>query len=330
MLKVGFLNSNIDVNRSKWGEPYLWNWNGFRCKWRVLGEQNQTPLLLIHGFGASSEHWRNNADFFANAGFQVYGIDLIGFGDSDQPSPSTKISIDNYFWAKQLSAFLEEVIKATIDNKAILIGNSLGSLVALTSIIINPDLIAGVVTAPLPDPAFMQGFDLKKKDPKWLEEIKNFLLKVFFHLLPIELLIPIITRTPLIKLALQSAYYRSINQDLELLKIVTKPARRPKAPNALRSMCIGMATRPQEFTAPFLLEVISQKKKRPPILMIWGRQDKLVPLFVGKQITKEHPWINLSILEKTGHCPHDESPKEFNDNVLDWFVLNFGGDLQKA
>ena len=38
--------------------------------------------MLLHGFGASSDHWRNNAYFLEKAGFRVYSLDLIGFGES--------------------------------------------------------------------------------------------------------------------------------------------------------------------------------------------------------------------------------------------------------
>ena len=66
-------------------ESYYWDWNGFKIFWSVKGKENKNPIILIHGFGASSKHWRNNSAYFAKKGYSVYSIDLIGFGNSAQP-----------------------------------------------------------------------------------------------------------------------------------------------------------------------------------------------------------------------------------------------------
>ena len=39
-------------------ETSYWNWNGFKIFWSVKGKENSHPMILIHGFGASSKHWR--------------------------------------------------------------------------------------------------------------------------------------------------------------------------------------------------------------------------------------------------------------------------------
>lgn len=87
-------------------------------------------------------------------------------------------------------------------------------------------------------------------------------------------------------------------------------------------MCIGMSTRNIVHTAPLLLESIAKSPNQSPILLVWGRQDKLVPLNIGRKIIKEYPWLKLLILENTGHCPHDESSDKFNQYVLNWLKLN--------
>jgi pimeloyl-ACP methyl ester carboxylesterase len=49
------------------------------------GPADGVPVLLIHGFGASVGHWRNNIPALAAAGYRTYAIDLLGFGGSDKP-----------------------------------------------------------------------------------------------------------------------------------------------------------------------------------------------------------------------------------------------------
>jgi len=43
------------------------------------------PLVLIHGFGAIG-HWRKNIPVLAAGGYQVFALDLLGFGGSDKPA----------------------------------------------------------------------------------------------------------------------------------------------------------------------------------------------------------------------------------------------------
>ena len=74
----------IYKTEEKYSSNY-WNWNGFKIFWRVKGKENKHPIILLHGFGASSKHWRNNTYYFAKKGYSVYSLDLIGFGNSAQP-----------------------------------------------------------------------------------------------------------------------------------------------------------------------------------------------------------------------------------------------------
>jgi len=37
-------------------------------------------LVLVHGFGGNADHWRRNVGPLAAVGFNVYAIDLLGYG----------------------------------------------------------------------------------------------------------------------------------------------------------------------------------------------------------------------------------------------------------
>ncbi len=317
------------VNTLDWGESSFWHWQGFRCHWKVLGSELGKPLVLIHGFGASSQHWRNNAPFFARAGYRVYGLDLIGFGLSDQPGINHSLNIDNLFWAKQLIAFLEQVVDVDQRGRAVLVGNSLGSLTALTAVVERVDLVAAVVAAPLPDPALLN--KAKYQITLLPGFLKRIFVKGFFFLLPIELILWVISRTFLLKVGLQAAYKRSIHSDKDLYRIVSKPVRRPTSARSLRAMCIGMTLRPYKATANSLLDRLAAiTNRRPPFLLLWGEDDKFVPLALGELIQRDNPWIDFFVIESSGHCPHDESPELFNRYVLNWLGLKLEFDLHKV
>ena len=131
--------------------PNYWNWNGFKICWNVIKEENTYPIIFLHGFGASRKHWRANLDYFAERDFDVYALDLIGFGNSDQPGIKEIGKLDNKVWCKQVKDFIEQVIKPKNSRKVILIGNSLGALVALTCAVELENDILTVIALPLPD-----------------------------------------------------------------------------------------------------------------------------------------------------------------------------------
>ena len=142
-------------------ESNYWNWNGFKIFWNVKGQENSHPIILLHGFGASSKHWRNNSNFFAKKGYSVYSLDLIGFGNSAQPGIREIGKLDNGIWCNQVNDFIQQVIRPKTSKKIILIGNSLGSLVALTCAVYLKNEILSVIASPLPDPIVFNKRELK-------------------------------------------------------------------------------------------------------------------------------------------------------------------------
>ena len=65
-----------------------WQWKNWEISWSLSHKttsENNINILLVHGFGASKKHWRHNQDFLGKF-FNCYSIDLLGFGESSQPS----------------------------------------------------------------------------------------------------------------------------------------------------------------------------------------------------------------------------------------------------
>ena len=110
--------------------------------------EKNIKILLVHGFGASKNHWRHNQDFLGKFS-NCYAIDLLGFGKSSQPSallnyePDKENSIKYSFdlWGNQISTFCEEVIKSPV----YLVGNSIGGVIALKAAEILKDKCKGVI-----------------------------------------------------------------------------------------------------------------------------------------------------------------------------------------
>ncbi len=65
-----------------------WKWKSWDISWSLSEKstgENDLNILLVHGFGASKKHWRHNQDFLGKV-TNCYAIDLLGFGESSQPS----------------------------------------------------------------------------------------------------------------------------------------------------------------------------------------------------------------------------------------------------
>ncbi len=292
-----------------------WKWNGYKISWNVKGEDTNDPLILLHGFGACSAHWRKNINFFVKKGYLVYSIDLLGFGKSDQPGIDQIGVLDNGVWCDQVSDFIKEVIRPQNSKKVILIGNSLGSLVALTCAVSIPDEILGVIASPLPDQIHINKNSFKFRNS--FRKIKNIIIKYFFILIPIELILFLVTKLGFISAGLLSAYYKKNKVDRELINIVKKPVMRKTAARSLRAMCIGMSTRNHKLKANYLLQVLCEIE-RIPLLLIWGEKDNFIPLFLGKRIANFYSWVELKIIPNSGHCVHDEDPNKFNEISYQW------------
>ena len=303
---MGSAETQPVASGAEWGVHAHWRWQGQRCHWRVLGDPAHPPLVLLHGFAAGSGHWRGNAHAIAAAGWRVYGLDLVGFGASSQPA----LWLDNRLWARQVQGFLEEVVQGP----AVVVGHSLGGLVALSAAVFFPTWVRAVVASPLPDPTLVMAKAIRppRRRP-WRRRLKRWLVILLCRLLPLELLVPLLAHSPLLDLGIQSAYVTAVVGDQELHRVIAKPARRPGAVRSLRAMSIAMALRPHGATAPALLQ-----RLRCPLLLIWGRRDQLVPVQVADQVLRVRPDLPLVLLDHSGHCPHDEVPEAFNGALLGW------------
>ena len=88
-------------------------------------EEKGPAILLIHGFGASTTHWRHNLPVLGKQ-YEVHALDLLGFGKSSKPSG---LAYGGQLWRDQIVAYVKE----NIGRPTILVGNSLGGYAALAS-----------------------------------------------------------------------------------------------------------------------------------------------------------------------------------------------------
>ena len=287
-----------------------WKWNDCEISWSLSKnpENNQINILLIHGFGASKKHWRHNQDFLSKY-YNCYSIDLLGFGESSQPSAlldyetyqenSIKYSFD--LWGNQVATFCSEVIKSPV----YLIGNSIGGVISLKAAEILKENCKGVI---LIDCAQRTMDDKRLKKNNILMNLTRPILKTIVRQRIISnTLFKRAANPQTIKKILEKAYPSGNNIDEELIEILYQPSQRENSKEAFR----GFINLFDDYLATDLFEKINV-----PIQLIWGEKDPWESLIEAKEWKNNYQNIKrLDVIKNAGHCPHDEKPTETNDLI---------------
>jgi len=111
----------------------------------------QGKILFIHGLGASTSSFRNNAPYFSEQGFDVISVDLPAFGYSSKESGINHSQVNR---ARLIWEMLDQYDKDNQSNdKWNLVGHSMGASTVLAMVEQHPDrvntinLVAGAVTS---------------------------------------------------------------------------------------------------------------------------------------------------------------------------------------
>jgi pimeloyl-ACP methyl ester carboxylesterase len=126
--------ATLDLSSFK---KHSWQWNGYKTAYVTAGCGK--PVVLVHGFGASSGHFRNQISYLSQQGYKVYALDLLGFGSSEKPI----IDYSMELWDQQIRDFMQEFIEES--TPAVIMGNSVGSLATLMVASKIPDRVSGIV-----------------------------------------------------------------------------------------------------------------------------------------------------------------------------------------
>ncbi|AFZ49690.1 alpha/beta fold hydrolase [Dactylococcopsis salina] len=289
---------NVDLGRQR-----DWVWRGWQVRYTYLRAKRETgknpPLVLLHGFGAAIGHWRHNLPILSET-HTAYAIDWLGFGASRKAV--TRYSMD--FWSDQLYHFWRTVI----NSPAIFIGNSLGSLIGLTAASRYPEMAQGLILINLPDTAARSEIL-----PPTVQKLVNGVESLFSAPWLLRGLFPILRSRSVIRRWAKLAYPNVPNLDEELVTILCTPPRDQCASDAFVAL-VKSALNPH--FAPPVKQLLPHLTI--PILLLWGERDRFIPPQLARSFVDLNPNLELVMLPKLGHCPHDESPQQFHRVILPW------------
>ncbi len=274
--------------------------------------QSEVPIMLVHGFGGSIGHWRHNIPVLAQH-HSVYAIDLLGFGDSDKPDTSYSLDL----WVEQVYEFWRSFIKVPV----VLVGNSLGSLTCLSVAAAHPEMVRGVAMISLPDAAAHHS-----AIPQAMRLLVSLIQAILLSPVVLRPLFHVLSHPWLVKRWAQLAYACNEAVTDELLEILLKPS---KAQGAAKAFCSILRAMLSPQFSPNLQAIFS--KLHTPLLLLWGKQDRMIPSKSKLAYRYLHYSSTLKLveLEDAGHCAHDECPDRVNNELLTWIrtqILTFSPD----
>lgn len=245
-----------------------------------IGEGN--PVLLIHGFGASSYSWRHIIAPLSQK-YRVITIDLKGFGESPKPRD------DLYSVYEQARLVRNFILENDLQNVHI-IGHSYGGGVALvTSVYLatsHPSLQNSLVL--IDSIAYPQ--DL----PDFVEVLATPVLG--------SLLIYTIPNTTQVKSLLKKVYFNDALIPQSAIEHYAGNLDKPNAKYATLTTARQMLpTDLQQFSNNYASLTI-------PTLIIWSKDDEIVPLEIGERLHADLPNSKMVVLNDVGHAVQEEKP----------------------
>jgi len=207
---------------------------------------------------------------------RVIALDQIGFGRSDKPLLGYRAGTFVDF----LDGFLNEL---KID-RASLVGNSLGGWIAANFALAHPERIERLVLCDAAGYAAVP----KTMDPRALNALRlasrediRYLGPLTFH---------------------NKRFYEDV--DLAFKQRVTA------GDNYTVNQLLDSMIRGEDVLDGRLGAI------HKPTLIVWGREDKLIPLNFAERFHKEITGSRLEVIDNCGHMPHVECPEKFNTAVL--------------
>lgn len=264
-------------------------------------EPEGPALLLVHGFGASTDHWRHNIPALAQR-HEVHAIDLLGFGRSAKPA---ELAYGGALWRDQLAAYVSE----RIGRPTVLAGNSLGGFSALAAGVALGEQAAGVVLLNAAGP-----FSDEQAPPKGWGAITRQTVCGALLKSPVlqRLLFENLRRPATIRRTLNQVYVDKTNVDEALVEAIRRPSLDPGAFGVFRTVFDIPRGQPLD-------ELFAQLAC--PLLLLWGIRDPWINAVGRRAAFQRHaPAGTSEVVLEAGHCPHDEVPDQVNASLLDWIA----------
>jgi 2-hydroxy-6-oxonona-2,4-dienedioate hydrolase len=246
----------------------------------------ERTVVMVHGLGARADRWARNLQAAAGAGCRVFAADFPGHGFAEKRGAFPH-GVPGY------RDFLVELLDTLEIDRAVLVGTSMGGHVSAAFACEHPRRVAGLMLVgatglfPLGDEGRMRlATRARDRTPAGIE------MKMKTVMLDPALATP------------------------EFVAEETRINNSPGADEVFEVLSRYFADQLDRDVVGPRLAALSP---RPPIELVWGAQDRSVPLAVGREAQRLLAPAPLHVIEDAAHAPYFEQPDQFN-NLLTSFL----------
>jgi pimeloyl-ACP methyl ester carboxylesterase len=243
------------------------------------------PVVLLHGFGASSYSWRRVIPELA-AEYRTVAIDLNGFGWTERPRSAASYTRDG-----QLALVLGVMDELGIE-RAHLVGSSYGGALGLWLAAAQPQRLRSLVLVDSAAPSYL---DERRSALVRLRPLARLFLRGYA------------LRPRNVRASLRASFYDDSQVTPELVSAYLERLQVEGIDDAY----IGLVA-PRRAKLP----AFDYRRVNTPALVVWGAEDELISASWARRTVARLPDSEFVTLAATGHLPMEERPRELLALVL--------------
>ena len=249
------------------------------------------PMVFFHNAGNDHRIWDAQVEYFSKQ-YEVYAVDSPGYGQSDRPDVDYTLS----FYADMVEAFIDGV---GIKNPVIA-GHCVGSAMSLHYTMKNPEKVKALI---LFSPATLEGLrqgvygiyyrmTRSRHFNKWVAKaLSCFTLPRWKTTLEIG-----------------KQYGETGDFDPGFYDYLLSLYKHPKQLGALANLAMN-------FNSFAALDHFTNSDAFPPVFVLWGEQNKILPVQAGEDFCWSAGPDRKEIIENCGHLVMREKPEEVNGMI---------------
>ncbi len=262
-----------------------------KVRYEIAGPEEGEVVVLIHGLIGHMHVFDYQFKFLIEKGYRVLRFDLFGRGLSER----VKGVHGSELYMSQVSDLIKHI---GIKKKFHLVGLSMGGAISTRFTSHHPEKVKSIFLVDcygIPRP---EEPGIRLVQPKVLGEAFMGVLGG-----------PILKRAPL-----KGFYDKKKHKD---------KVKRFAAPLAIKGSKRAVLSSLRNFMLENHVPHYERLNKLEiPKLILWGKEDRVLPFEYGEKIRSLVPNARFEVFEKCGHVPQFEEPEKFNALTLEWVKEN--------